>query len=77
MPRIKRYNCRYRKAFFYCRSSGYRILIEKKSNSGNIQSIRVSSRLDKNSLEVIIRLEPRRYRSTELLSIIQNRLPLL
>lgn len=52
MPRIKRYNCRYRKAFFYCRSSGYRILIEKKSNSGNIQSIRVSRRRDKNSPEV-------------------------
>ena len=68
---------RYVDAINFCIKSGYCILIEKESQSGNIQQIRVRRALRNTNKEVVIKLKPKKYRPMELFLIIHNRLPIL
>ena len=62
---------RYRKAINFCISYGYFITINE-SKGNNIKSIKVSRDEDNNRKQVIIPLEPRKYKPIELLYLIHS-----
>ena len=63
---------RYRKAINFCIGWGYFIIINE-SKGNNIKSIKVSRDEDNHRKQVIIPLEPRKYKPMELLYLIHSR----
>jgi hypothetical protein len=62
---------RYRKAINFCIDYGYFIIINE-SKGNNIKSIKVSRDEDNHRKQVIIPLEPRKYKPMELLYLIHS-----
>ena len=62
---------RYRKAINFCIGWGYFIIINE-SKGNNIKSIKVSRNEDNHKKQVIIPLEPRKYKPMELLYLIHS-----
>ena len=63
---------RYHKAINFCIGYGYFIIINE-SNGNNIKSIKVSRDEDNHKKQVIIPLEPRKYKPVELLYLIHSK----
>ena len=62
---------RYRKAINFCIGWGYFIIINE-SKGNNVKSIKVSRDEDNHKKQVIIPLEPKKYKPMELLYLIHS-----